>query len=151
MPENTNTPNTAPDPATDFPLFRSRRLCLYTLKRIPKGTDLYVKVDDNRETSFWLLHWSEDENGSLELSGNTGKIPYSYSAIAISEECAIRLLRGLILMPDTMSGVEYGHILKYVPRYFRGLERSVDVVYVWQDDSCGKYFEYFRQGPEIYP
>jgi len=163
---STTTPGT--DPATRIPLFCSRRISPYTLRRIQKGTDLYVNAGENNETAFFLLHWTEEEHGSVERCGDSYTIPYSYSTVAISEECAIRLLRSLILMPDTMNGVEFSNILKYVPNYFRDrrtersearggedqkssivLERSLDVVYVLQDDSCGKYLEYFRQPPEI--
>jgi hypothetical protein len=140
MPDTT-TPRKNPgtNPATDIPLFRSRRISPYTLERIKKGTDLYATPNDTHQTSFYLLHWTEEERTTP--AGDCRQIPYSYATVAISEECAIRLLRGLILMPDTMSGVEFGNILKYVPSYFRGMERSLDVVYSYQDDSCGKYFE----------
>ncbi len=149
MTPDTSETTPAIDPATRIPLFRSRRVSPYTLKRIPRGTDLYVNAGENKETTFLLLHWTEEEHGSVERCGDSHTIPYSYSTVPISEECAIRLLRNLILMPDTMTGVEFSNILKYVPNYFRGLERSLDVVYIFQDDSCGKYFEYFRQPPEI--
>jgi hypothetical protein len=140
MPDTTipeKTPGT--NPATDIPLFRSQKRSRYTLERVPKGTDIYLKVDENNETSFSILHWTEAENGCTNGSGDCTKIPYT--TVTISEECAIRLLRGLVMMPDTRSGVEFGNILKYVPGYFRGIKRSVDVVYSYQDDSCGKYFE----------
>ncbi|WP_148277681.1 hypothetical protein [Methanoregula formicica] len=150
MPDTT-TPDKTPgtDPATGIPLFRSRKLSPYTMKRISKGTDIYLKVDEHKETSFYILHWTEEEKGCTKGSEDCRKIPYSYSTVTINEECAIRLLRGLVIMPDTRSGVEFGNILKYVPGYFRSVKRSLDVVYVVQDDSCEKYFEYFRQGPEI--
>lgn len=168
MPDTTPTDKT---PATDIPLFRSRKLSPYTRERIAKGTDIYLKVDENKETSFYILHWTEEENGRTTGSEDDKKVAYStvanseeihrdffsistvpiseeihrdrfsISTVPISEECAIRLLRGLVIMPDTRSGVEFGNILKHVPGYFRSVKRSLDVVHVVQDDSCRKYFE----------
>jgi hypothetical protein len=174
MPINPIHQNT-PDPAADIPLFLSSRFSAYSFRKITSGTDIYAKISPDKPVSYYLLHWSvrnraqvhgEEEKNSKEFFEMLDN--EQYECVPISEECTIRLLRGLSVMPDTLRGMKFANILHHLPGYFnvrrierseirereerdsvlRNKERSLDVVYIAEDDECGRYVEYFRQIPE---
>lgn len=132
MPETT-TPkkNTGTDPATDILLYRSARFSPYTLNEITSGTDIYAKISPGKSPALYLLHWSGRR----------------HECIPLPADCAVRLLRGLAVMPDTAKGIQYANIKKVLPEFFPKARRPRDVVYFLEDDPCGEYFNYFRQGP----
>ena len=77
------------------------------------GTDIYTKISPGSPQEFYLLHWSELPEGKNEC-------------VKISEECAVRLLRSLAVMPDTLAGMEFVNILHHLPAYYDGKKRSRD-------------------------
>lgn len=125
-----------PDPATDIPLFNSSRFSSYTFAPVRSGTDICAQGRPGGPVRFYLSHWSSRPDQKNECT-------------VITEDCVIRILRALAVMPDTLTGMEFINILHYLPKYFEGKERSHGIIYVHQDDSCGEYVEYFRRGPDV--
>jgi hypothetical protein len=124
------------DPATDILLFQSSRYSSLFFAPVKSGTDIYVKINSGSPSRIYLLHWSERPGEMNECT-------------AISEECAIRILRELAAMPETIAGMEFTNIYRHLPGYFIGKERSLGTVYVLQDEACGEYVEYFRKPPDV--
>jgi len=91
------------DPATDILLFRSSRYSLYTFEPIKRGTDIYVRIKPDRPAHCFLRHWSEQQD----------------ICTPVSEECAIRILRGLASIPETIMYMEFENILHFLPGYFK--------------------------------
>jgi len=131
MPKNTTTP--ANESATVIPLFLVPRFSYYTGNTVRSGTDIFVSVIKDRPAAFFLLHWSDQKNDCIPLP----------------EACVIRLIKSLAVMPDTQRGVQFSSLAKYVPAFYEQPDEPADAFFLREDDSCGKYFEYFRQGPEI--
>lgn len=119
---------TSPDPATDIPLYRAVRFSPYSLSEITSGTDIYVKISLGNSPALYLLHWSGRR----------------HECIPLPADCAVRLLRGLAVMPDTAKGIQYANIKKILPEFFVRARRPREVVYFVEDDTCGEFFEYFR-------
>ena len=122
--------NTGNNPATDIPLYCAARFSPYTLSEITSGTDIYVKSSPGKSQAVYLLHW-------------TGR---RHECIPLPADCAVRLLRGLAVMPDTAKGIQYANIKKWLPEFFTRDRRARDAIFFQEDELCGMYFEYFRKG-----
>lgn len=132
---DTTTPTKAPgiDPATDIPLFLVPRFSTFAGHTVKSGTDIFVTVINGRPVSYFLMHWSDHRNDCIPLP----------------EACAIRLIKSLAVMPDTERGVQYANLAKYVPAFYERSDDLKDTVFMSENDVCGEYVSYFRQGPEI--
>lgn len=130
MPPDTRAP--ANEPATDIPLYLTPRFSYYAGHTVKNGTDIFVTIRNDRPAAYFLMHWSERQNDGTP----------------ISEMCVIRLIRSLAVMPETVRGVQFVNLARYVPEYYERPEKTAPAVFP-DNDPCGEYAKYFRQGAEI--
>lgn len=129
------TPDITPgnSPATVIPLFLMPRFSYYTGNTIRRGTDIFVAILNGRPAAFFLLHWSDHGNERIPLP----------------EKCVLRLMKNLAVMPDTAPGVQYANLARYLPAFYEQPGERTDTVFVQENDACGEYVKYFRQGREV--
>jgi hypothetical protein len=86
------------------PLPFSTILALH-LRAGKSGTDIYIRINRDGTHRYFIRDWSEEQD----------------ICMSVSEEFAVRLLRGLAAMPETVTYIESGNIRRVLPGYYEEL------------------------------